>query len=81
MNANVFLRTDEETLRSSHWPEEIRNDPAVLDKCKLAMNYPFKPVRRPKKSYNNFFPLQTMNRLSGFSNLPPTRMTGPNSPR
>ncbi|SPN98942.1 related to cholesterol oxidase precursor [Cephalotrichum gorgonifer] len=31
MNANVFLRADEGTLRSAPWPEEIRRDPQVLE--------------------------------------------------
>ena len=35
MNANVFLRTDHETLRSPPWPEEIRKNPESLDQCKF----------------------------------------------
>ncbi|CAI4210261.1 unnamed protein product [Parascedosporium putredinis] len=47
MNANVFLRTDEETLRSSHWPEEIRNDPAVLDKYYEQVERVLEPATYP----------------------------------
>lgn len=34
MNANVFLRADEETLKMPVWPDEIRNDPGSLTKCR-----------------------------------------------
>lgn len=33
INAGVFLKADEDTLRMSPWPSEIRNDPSVLDDC------------------------------------------------
>lgn len=33
INAGVFLEADEDTLKMSSWPSEIRNDPSVLDDC------------------------------------------------
>ncbi|KAH0562025.1 hypothetical protein GP486_003270 [Trichoglossum hirsutum] len=32
LNANVFLRADENALSMNHWPSEIRNDPTCLEK-------------------------------------------------
>lgn len=35
MNANVYLRANEETLSMPVWPDEIRNDPGSLNQCKV----------------------------------------------
>lgn len=33
INAGVFLRADEATLKMSPWPSEIRNHPSELEDC------------------------------------------------
>lgn len=36
MNANVFLEANHDSLKMKAWPEEIRENPDCLDKCKPA---------------------------------------------
>ena len=33
INSGVFLEADRDTLRRGPWPEEIRDNPSVLQKC------------------------------------------------
>lgn len=35
INAGVFLEADENTLKMSSWPKEIRDKPSMLRKCAL----------------------------------------------
>ncbi len=38
INAGVFLKADEATLKMSPWPSEIRDDPSSLEECEYFCN-------------------------------------------
>ncbi|KAJ5913560.1 CAZyme family AA3 [Penicillium tannophilum] len=49
INAGVFLRADEDTLKMSPWPLEIRNDPSVLDDYYLRAEEMLQPATYPEE--------------------------------